>query len=88
MPHILTNHHMEIEVAFAQILREIRKSSGLSQEQLALLAGLDRTFVSLLEREQRQPTLKSIFQLSKALEIAPDELVRRVDEVYRENSKN
>lgn len=66
---------MELETAFSLALKSRRKSAGLSQEQLALAADLDRTYVSLLERGLRQPSLRSIFQLSKALSVEPETLI-------------
>ncbi|BCO11375.1 SOS-response repressor and protease LexA [Citrifermentans bremense] len=49
------------------MLCELRGKKGLSQEKLALEANLDRTFISLLERGLRQPSLKTILELSKVL---------------------
>lgn len=70
---------MELPVAFGQVLRELRQERGLSQERLALECGLDRTFVSLLERGLRQPTLSSMFTLAKGLGTTLSEMVRRVE---------
>jgi transcriptional regulator with XRE-family HTH domain len=64
-------------VAFGRVLREHRAKVGLSQEALALEAGVDRTFVSLLERGKRQPTLETLFRLAKVLDISPATLVSR-----------
>ena len=50
-----------------------------SQEALALICGLDRTFISLLERGQRQPTLSSIFAIADALEITPSIMLANVE---------
>ena len=72
---------MELEVAFGQVLRELRKKRGLSQERLALEAGIDRTFVSLLERGLRQPTLRTMFTLGRTLGVKPDEIVARVQQL-------
>lgn len=66
---------MELEEAFAQVLREARTASGISQERLAPLSGVDRTYVSLLERQKRQPSLRMLFLLCGPLGIAPEELV-------------
>ena len=67
--------------AFGQVLRETRNDRGISQETLALICGLDRTFISLLERGQRQPTLSSIFAIADALEMAPSMMLERVEEL-------
>jgi transcriptional regulator with XRE-family HTH domain len=66
-----------IAAAFGKVLRDCRIQVGVSQEDVALTAEIDRTFVSLLERGLRQPTLDTIFRLARALEIAPATLVSR-----------
>ena len=53
----------------------------MSQEALAESSNLDRTFVSMLERGLRQPSLETIWSLSNALEISPSGLVKLVEEV-------
>jgi transcriptional regulator with XRE-family HTH domain len=69
---------INIPRAFGRILREYRLKAKLSQEALALAAGIDRTFVSLLERGQRQPTLTTLFRLAAVLDVAPATLVARI----------
>jgi transcriptional regulator with XRE-family HTH domain len=54
-------------VAFGHRVRSIRESRGLSQEQLAELARLHRTYVSSLERGQRNVGLDNILALADAL---------------------
>jgi transcriptional regulator with XRE-family HTH domain len=61
--------------AFARRLRRIRLERGLSQEQLASLAGLDRTYVSSCEAGRRNATIRTIDRLSTALGIDPAALV-------------
>ena len=63
---------------FGQVLRELREDKKLSQEKLAEFCDLDRTYISLLERGLRQPTLTTIFSLSKALDIQPSKMVEKV----------
>lgn len=67
-----------LRVAFGQLLKELREERGLSQSQLALDSGLDQTFVSLLERGRRQPSLITIFALCDALHVEPETVVRRL----------
>jgi transcriptional regulator with XRE-family HTH domain len=69
-----------IDNAFGKILRQHRKKVGVSQEQLANLANLDRTYISLLERGKRQPSLKTIFLISSVLNILPSELIYDVEQ--------
>ncbi len=73
-----------VAVAFGRVLREMRQRKRLSQEDLALRAGLDRTYPSLLERGQRQPTLAVVLAVAEVLEISPAVLVNRT----LEESKN
>jgi transcriptional regulator with XRE-family HTH domain len=73
----------QVAAAFGRILREQRNSSELSQEQLALNADVDRTFVSQMERGIRQPTLTTLFKLARALEVQPSTLVSRTEKQLR-----
>lgn len=66
-----------LPTAFGKILREYRLRAGFSQEGLADAAGCDRTFIGMLERGQRQPTLETLFKISKALDLAPATLISR-----------
>ncbi len=74
---------MDIKRAFAKALKELRQAKGLSQEALALEADLDRTYISLLERGLRQPSLTTIFLLAKVLSCKPSELVARVENLHK-----
>ena len=63
--------------AFALVLRQARLSSGLTQEELAHRAGIDRTFVGLLESGKRQPTLSVISALAHVVGRTPESLVAK-----------
>lgn len=67
---------MEPEVAFGVVLRALRRERQLSQEDLALEAGLQRNYVSLLERGLNSASLKTLFKLAKALDVSAAEIVR------------
>jgi len=69
---------MIVEV-FGKVLRELREENQLSQEKLAEYCELDRTYISLLERGLRQPTITTIFKLAKALNISPSTLIETVE---------
>lgn len=71
---------MDPGIAFGLVLRRLRKEAGLSQEHLALDAGIERNFVSLIERGVNQPTIRVMFKLAAALHIAPSELVKEVEQ--------
>jgi len=75
------------EMAFGKILRQYRKSRKISQEKLAQESALDRTYISLLERGLRQPSLTSILQISKALNVSSSELVSAVEAILNEDNQ-
>jgi len=74
---------LEPEVAFGRVLRTLRRQAGLSQEQLALDADVQRNYVSLLERGLNSASLKMIFKLSDALCVAPSEFLAQVERLMR-----
>ena len=60
-------------IKFGIKLREIRKEKGLSQEKLAHLAGLHRTYIGMIERAEKNITLLNIEKISNALKIKINE---------------
>lgn len=76
---MLVKQSVSVEDAFGRALRARRKALKLSQEGLALEAGVDRNFVSLLERGRNQPSLSTIFKLCIVLQIRPSTLVKDVE---------
>ena len=54
---------MHKEEIFGKILQEERKAKKISQEKLAKLTGLDRTFISLIENGKRSPTFSTILKI-------------------------
>lgn len=79
---------MKPEIAFGQALRHFRKKIKYSQEKLSQESGLDRSYISLLERGQRQPSLTSILQLSKALKISSLDFISEVETLLSENKED
>jgi len=61
-------------VAFGQHLKQLRQEKGLSQEQLGLIAELDRTYISGIERGVRNVSLANIFRIARALDLPPSAL--------------
>lgn len=74
---------MNHKQAFGTALREQRKRKRLSQDQLAYEAGLDRTYISLLELGQRSPTLDTMHMLATALGIKVSTLVLRMEHILQ-----
>lgn len=70
---------LNLQIWFGIVLREQRKKLSITQDELAHRSNLDRTFVGLLERGQRKPSLDTIFALSRGLGIRPSELIAEVE---------
>jgi transcriptional regulator with XRE-family HTH domain len=68
---------MGIREIFAANLRRARQSAGLSQEELAFKAELDRTYISSLERGVYSATIDVVARLAEALALEPAELLER-----------
>ena len=68
---------MELRKAFARNLRAARQTRKVSQEELAELAELDRTYVSALERCLYSASLDTIERIAHALEMEPSALLQR-----------
>jgi transcriptional regulator with XRE-family HTH domain len=62
-------------LAFGETLRAARAGAGLSQEALGFACDIDRTYVSLLERGIKQPTLGTLFELCDQLGVKPETVV-------------
>jgi len=65
--------------AYGLAFRQVRGERGISQERLAELAGLDRTYVSGIERGERNPSLANLLKLATTLEVALREVATRAD---------
>jgi transcriptional regulator with XRE-family HTH domain len=65
----------DVKVRFGQRLREIRSRKGISQEELAERAGLHRTYVSSVERGERNISIVNIENLARALGVTLAELM-------------
>ena len=66
-----------LKTALAHNVRFLRRGRGWSQEQLADGAGLDRTYISQIERAIGNPSLETIAKIASALQTPPGELLDR-----------
>ena len=64
---------------FGLLLRERRLAAELTQEALAYEAGIERTYVSFLERGLRQPSLRILLALATPLRVPAHELVQELE---------
>src|SRR5438128_3566872 len=68
-------------LAYGQAFRQLRREKGISQERLAGLAGLDRTYVSGIERGERNPSLANLLRLAATLEVGLPDVAARADAI-------
>ena len=61
--------------AFSIVLRKIRTSKDMSQEELAARINVSRSYISYLESGRRYPSIEMLIALAKALEVKPGELL-------------
>jgi len=66
-------------------IRTVRQKLGLSQEALAEKSGLHRTYISLLERNKKSPTIETLFRICKALGVSAASLINKVETGRNEN---
>ena len=71
---------MDAGIVFGKVLRRLREEAGLTQEQLGFEADLRRTYVSILELGQQQPSLTTILKIAQALNCSPGSLLDMVSE--------
>ena len=65
--------------AFARTVRALRRRAGISQEQLALRSGIDRGYMSGLERGLHSPTLGTIYRLLPVVGVSFAEFAAELD---------
>lgn len=62
-------------IAFGRRVREVRKGKGISQERLAEMAGIDRSYMGNIERGEKNVTLKKVYEICDALGVDINDLV-------------
>lgn len=67
--------HKHILEKFGQKLQQTRKSNGITQEELAAKISMDRTYIGLIERGGRNPTVRTLYKIAKALKVNSSELL-------------
>jgi transcriptional regulator with XRE-family HTH domain len=75
----------ELRRAFGVTLRRLRLRAGIAQERLALESGLDRAYMSMLERGAHAPTLETIFRLLPPLGITFTGFARALERTLKQS---
>ena len=61
---------------FGRRIKQLRKERGMTQEQLALTANIERSYLGAIERGERSPTLDKISSIAKVLKVSIGKLFR------------
>lgn len=69
---------------FGEVISELRRNAGFSQEALGYRAGVHRTYVSQLERGLKSPTLAVLIKLATALEVKPSRILMLLESSLNE----
>jgi transcriptional regulator with XRE-family HTH domain len=72
----MINKSNKVGENFGERVREARKMLNISQEELGFRTGLDRTYISGIERGVRNPSLKNINKLAKSLKVSVSSLFK------------
>lgn len=63
----------DVKLLFGERVRELRKDAGMTQEELADYAELDRSYVGSVERGERNLSIENVCRLANAINISPAE---------------
>lgn len=71
------------EESFGLVIRGFRRKRQMSQQALADKSGYHRTYIGLLERGQKSPSLRTIWNIATTLQVKPSEILSRVEDLTR-----
>lgn len=74
-----TSFEPNVATAFGEVARSLRVERGIAQDELALIANVDRSYFGKLERGERQPSLALLLRIATALQIPGGDLVALVE---------
>ncbi|MCX7950557.1 MAG: helix-turn-helix transcriptional regulator [Clostridiales bacterium] len=74
---------MDIALLISKTIKKLRLEKNLTQDDLAYLSGLDKTYISLIERGKRNPTVLSLYAICKALGISLSEFFVIIEETEK-----
>lgn len=77
MAHL--SSHKNLDRIVGDVLRDVRRKKGYSQHILAERAGYHRNFIGQLERGEKSPSLRTLFDLVEALETTPSRFIRAIE---------
>ena len=63
-----------------RLIKEARLAQGMTQDELSHAAGLDRSYLSQLERDLKSPTVQMLLRICRALDVRPSQLIATLEE--------
>lgn len=67
--------HRDILQKFGDRMQKVRKAQQISQEELASKLSMHRTYIGMIERGERNPTIRTLYKIAKALQVNSSELL-------------
>lgn len=67
--------HKHILEKFGEKMQKIRKAQGISQEELAAKLAMHKNYIGMVERGERNPTIRTLYKIAKALKVNSSELL-------------
>jgi transcriptional regulator with XRE-family HTH domain len=67
--------HRHVLEKFGEKMQKTRKEKGVTQEELAAKLSMHRTYIGLIERGERNPTIRTLYKIAKALDVQSSELL-------------
>lgn len=67
--------HRDVLEKFGQKMQKVRKEKKISQEELAAKLAMHRTYIGMIERGERNPTIRTLYKITKALGVKSSELL-------------
>lgn len=61
--------HKHILENFGKRVQKVRQEKGVTQEKLAEMLSMHRTYIGLIERGERNPTVRTLYKIAKALKV-------------------
>lgn len=67
--------HKDVLEKFGDKVQRVRKSKDISQEELASKLAMHRTYIGMIERGERNPTIRTLYKIAKALKVDSKDLL-------------
>ncbi|MBL85848.1 MAG: transcriptional regulator [Winogradskyella sp.] len=75
--------NIELSQNFGKIIRELRKSKDISQEELGFRSNLHRTYIGMIERGEKNITLENIDKLAKGLDVSMKIIFEKLNKIHQ-----